>query len=99
MSAIAEALGSMSLGKSMAAAANTEGRTCAGCVAYDRNCKYCEPLRRDGECQKQVYVRVTLARLIVDMVCAGIGVEIIREVVGGASVLMPTQQKEVTGGN
>lgn len=92
LAAMANTLAMSAKAKAMAAATNTEGRTCAGCIGSDRNCKYCAPLRQAELCQKQVYVRVTLARLIVELVGmlvnAGMGEAIIREVIGNVGAVL-----------
>jgi hypothetical protein len=98
LAVVAEALENMSKAKALAAIGSPEGRTCAGCVAYDRNCKHCEPLRRAELCQKQVYLRVALARLVVELVCAlavaGVDEAAIHEAVTRA--LATPQWREVT---
>lgn len=86
LTAMANTLAMSAKTKAVAAMANPEGRTCTGCLGFDRNSRHCEPLRTAELCQKQVYFRVTLARLIVGMAIelatAGVGAGIIREVIG-----------------
>jgi hypothetical protein len=59
--------------RAYAATANARGDvvTCNGCKAAEQGGDWgqhnCQDLRADGLCQRQVYVRVTLARLTVDL--------------------------------
>jgi hypothetical protein len=69
---VAQAFGDIAKAKALAVIADPEGRTCAGCVAHDQNTRHCEPLRHAGLCQKQVYLRVELARLIAKMAELGV---------------------------
>ena len=56
-----------------AAAANARADvvTCSGCKAAEQGGDWgqrnCQELRRAGLCQRQVYVRVTMARLLVEL--------------------------------
>ena len=92
LAATAEAFADMAKAKALAAATNIEGRTCVGCLGFDRNSRHCEPLRQAELCQKQVYVRVALARLIIgmaiDLATAGVGTAIVREAIGDVRAAM-----------
>ena len=88
----AQALGRSAEGRSHAAAANARADvvTCSGCKAADQGGDWgqanCRELRAVGLCQRQVYLRVTMARMVVELVRAlgeaQASEELVREMVG-----------------
>jgi len=70
----AQALARCAEAKSRAAVANSRGDivTCKGCKAGEQGGNWgmtnCQEMRQAGACQRQVYVRLTLARLVVELV-------------------------------
>jgi len=90
----AKALAQMAAASARAAMANARGDvvTCSGCKAADQGGDWgqenCREMRRDGLCQRQVYARVTMARLLVELVRVlgevGTSETLIREVVQGS---------------
>jgi hypothetical protein len=70
----AQALAQNAEAKARAAMANarTDVVTCSGCKAADQSGDWgqgnCREYREAGLCQRQIYVRITMARLLVDLV-------------------------------
>lgn len=103
LAATATALGDIAKAKAVAAMGNPEGRTCAGCLGFDKNSRHCEPLRLAELCQKQIAFRVTMARMIVEMICtlanAGMDETIISKALDyGGKNLLEVGQKLIDGG-
>jgi hypothetical protein len=73
---VAQALARCAEANGRAATANARADvvTCSGCKAFEQGGDWgqrnCQELRRAGLCQRQVYVRVTMARLLVGLVRA-----------------------------
>ena len=90
----AKALAAMAEASARAAMENSHGDSvsCAGCKAAEQGGDWgqenCREMRREGICQRQVYVRVTMARLLVELVRVlgevGTSETLIREVVQGS---------------
>jgi hypothetical protein len=88
----AQALGRSAEGRAHAAAANARAAvvTCSGCKAAEQGGDWgqanCRELRAVGLCQRQVYLRVTMARLVVELVRAlgeaQASEDLVREMVG-----------------
>ena len=70
----AQALARIAEANAHAAVANSRAEvvTCAGCKAAEQGGDWgqrnCQEMRRAGLCQRQVYIRLTMARLVVELV-------------------------------
>ena len=70
----AQALALCAEAEARAAMANARGDvvTCSGCKAAEQGGDWgqenCREMRREGICQRQVYVQITMARLLVELV-------------------------------